>query len=295
MTTTLGSSELLLEFLALALEACGPAYAEQLVVVGGAASALYTMIPQAQNVPLRQSIFTPDLDFAARTLQKVAGELRPPLEQLLLAGGFIDDPNARVTHDGQLISRYRPTNELLAREGFYLEFLTPLQGDGRDRRTSKPIICATLQPPITAQPLRYLDLLLFEPLEFIVPRRSYPTAKLAQPATYVIQKTLISDERRLQGGGKFAKDCAYVYDTARLFRDRAEEMFTVPLRKANAHGGFPAQWFKKAAKCFERLYCSAASEGAAAVVGYYGGALTPGEVTAVMAELVEAVRTGCRK
>jgi hypothetical protein len=216
------------------------------------------------------------------------------LEARLFTGGFCDDPSARVSVGGKLISRFRPIDDALAQAGFYLEFLTPLEGDGLDRRTGEPQVCVDLQPPVTAVPLRYLELLLFEPLELVVVRRSRPTARIPHPALYAMQKLLINKERRKQGGGKMAKDCDYVFDIARLFGRDSGAALGAALKRALQVGGYPRSWFTSAARTAFSLFGKANGAGIQSVIERRSD-LHQVEVVILMAPLLAAFDSALRE
>ncbi len=113
------------------------------------------------------------------------------------------------------ISQYRLGGE---DAGFYAEFLVPLRGDGR-RRDGTPD--ATLKKAgITAQKLRYMDLLLVHPwtvhlgTPVNVPLDPSAEVSIANPVSFIAQKLLI---RKHRPPDKQAQDALYVHDTLELF------------------------------------------------------------------------------
>jgi hypothetical protein len=103
------------------------------------------------------------------------------------------------------------------KDGFYAEFLTPLFGSEMKRGKRD----ATVRTAgITAQKLRYLDLLLLKPWSMRVgPERDVPIAAdvelfVANPTSFIVQKLLIHSDRPPH---KRAQDILYINDTLELF------------------------------------------------------------------------------
>jgi hypothetical protein len=103
------------------------------------------------------------------------------------------------------------------KDGFYAEFLTPLFGSEM-RRGKRDATVRTAG--ITAQKLRYLDLLLLKPWSMRVgPERDVPIATdvelfVANPTSFIVQKLLIHSDRPPH---KRAQDILYINDTLELF------------------------------------------------------------------------------
>jgi hypothetical protein len=186
--------------------AVGP-WLDQLVVVGGWAHRLHRFHPLAkppEYLPLR----TRDADLAFSADAKLAGSLRAALAESGFNEEFFGDDVPPATH-------YRLGEE---DAGFYAEFLAPLQGSGttRDGRAD-----ATLSKAgVTAQKMRYLDLLLVGPWSVRVgPGLGVPVPAdvdllVPNPTSFVVQKLLIHGDRR---GAKKAQDVLYIHDTLELF------------------------------------------------------------------------------
>lgn len=102
--------------------------------------------------------------------------------------------------------------------GFYVEFLAPLRGDGLTRDGARDATVAWAG--VTAQRLRYLELLLVSPWSVRLDGlRSFPLAKPADvlipnPVSYIAQKLLIHARRRPD---KQPQDVLYMHDTLELF------------------------------------------------------------------------------
>lgn len=112
----------------------------------------------------------------------------------------------------------------------YGEILTPLIG-GETDRSGHARVLHTVQRGVTAQLLRYLDLLLHEPLGIRARDVFGPglprdlVVRVPNPATYLLQKAVALEKRR---GEKRAKDLAYVFEVAALWTyeaARVREMF----------------------------------------------------------------------
>lgn len=159
---------------------------DSVVLAGGWAWYLYRKyLTGARALP---SEFTVDVDFVTpRTLQKGS----PGLAELLAAGGFESlpqgDERPPVTHN------YWPSYEAPQAE---LEFLTPARGPGEQ---------ATLEVAgVIAQQLRYLDLLLDDPLHLDIEeeadrRRFAGSVLIPRVGRYVWQKALSFPSRRPKG------------------------------------------------------------------------------------------------
>ena len=192
-----------------AVEALEP-YLKDLVFVGGWAHYLYTLRPEASPLgfdPLR----TEDADVAApsklpRGKQSIAA--------CLTKAGFHERLSSEHTPP---ISEYVLGDE---ETGFYLEFLAPLTGSEVKRGGRRDV--TTVVGGVTAQTLRYLDILLTSPWQVSLARaggfsvtRSRKIS-IPNPAAYIVQKMLVLPKRR---PAKQAKDLLYVHDTFAIFAD----------------------------------------------------------------------------
>ena len=83
--------------------------------------------------------------------------------------------------------------------GFYAEFLAPLFGDGKRRDGTED--ATVLEAGVTAQKLRYLDLLLIEPITVDlssasgIPTQIALSVRVVNPVTFIAQKLLIRKSR----------------------------------------------------------------------------------------------------
>jgi hypothetical protein len=185
----------------------------QLVVVGGWAHRLHRIHRLAKppsHLPLR----TRDTDLAFSPDEALAGDVRKALTDAGFAEEFFGQGSPPATH-------YRFGGE---DEGFYAEFLTPLVGSEvkRGKRDA-----TTSRAGITAQKLRYLDVLLIKPWSVQVgPEKQIPIeAEVAlfvpNPSSFIVQKLLIHSDRP---SAKKAQDVLYIHDTLELFGGSLAEL-----------------------------------------------------------------------
>jgi len=185
----------------------------QLVFVGGWAHRLYRLHPMAE-APSYQPLATLDADVAFAEGERLEGDIRARL----LAMGF----------EEELMGKHRPPVSQYslgdaAAGGFYAEFLTPLTGSGR-KRSGAPLV--TVQSAgVTAQRLRYLDLLLASPWSVTLNAdwgaASPMHLRIPNPVSFIVQKLLIHD---LRPAGKKAQDLLYIHDTLELFAPESEQL-----------------------------------------------------------------------
>jgi len=178
----------------------------QLVVVGGWAHRLHRVHPRA-NPPGHLPLRTRDTDLAFSPDEALAGDVRTALTDAGFTEELFGDDSPPAMH-------YRLGEE---DAGFYAEFLTPLFGSEMKRGKSD----ATLSKAgITAQKLRYLDLLLVRPWTVRVgPGKEVPFASdvelfVPNPTSFIVQKLLIHSDRPPR---KKAQDILYIHDTLELF------------------------------------------------------------------------------
>jgi len=178
----------------------------QLVIVGGWAHRLHRMLSNA-TIPSHQPISTLDADVAFDTKARLVGSIGNALK----SAGFHEELSAK--HEP-------PASSYALRDSnaFYAEFLTPLVGSESKRDGS--LDATETRAGVTAQKLRYLDVLLTTPIQLaLAPEGLIPVQRaaeifIAHPVCFVAQKLLIAD-RRLPA--KRAQDVLYVHDTIELF------------------------------------------------------------------------------
>lgn len=178
----------------------------RLLFVGGWAHRLYRLHPSAA-APTYQPLTTLDADVAFAERERFDGDIRAALQ----AAGF--EQQLAGSHHPP-VSRYTLGEEGPA--GFYVEFLTPLVGRARTR-AGVPL-ATQAQSGITAQRLRYLELLFLAPWSVTLDESWGAAGSLAvgvpNPAAFIVQKLLIHPDR---AAGKQAQDLLYIHDTLELF------------------------------------------------------------------------------
>lgn len=207
------------EFFVEAIGGLGP-YLDDIVCIGGCASALYRAHPSAVAVSLPQLV-TYDLDLA--TEQKVPLRGNRSIAQLLEDVGLVEE---MLGSNRQAITKYRPTDQRIAAD---IEFLCSASGmKGANARVSPPVSCA-VQKDLHAQPLRYLELLLFNTWT-VTPERiggqlgalKGLRIRIPNPSAYVVQKTLIQDQGRKRES--MAKDFYYIFEVSVVFRNALDQI-----------------------------------------------------------------------
>ncbi|MCZ7625074.1 MAG: hypothetical protein C3F12_04425 [Candidatus Methylomirabilota bacterium] len=194
-------------------------YLDRMVLVGGFAVRLYELHPRAAPTAFRM-LRTFDADLAVSTGPiPLAGQ---SLASLAEAAGL--QPDFRGDHVPPVM-KFVSKGTLGGPSGinqYTVEFLTPMTG-ASIRRGGKAVVTSDIQAGVTAQHLRYLDLLLERPWH--VPLVALPgipeeartiEVALPHPGFFIVQKILISEE--LHRHDKRPKDMAYIYQVVSLFR-----------------------------------------------------------------------------
>jgi hypothetical protein len=189
--------------------ALGP-YRDQLVFVGAWCHRLL-QFHRLATPPAFEPVMTEDADVATPDWLPSRSVT---LEEALAAGGF----KARLSGDRKLpVTKYYPNGD---ENGLYIEFVSQLQGSGYTR--SGELNDILVVSGVTAQKLRHVDLLLFEPWELELSKQrefdietDAPVVRVANPASYLAQKVLTLRKRRTPG--KQSKDGLYIHDTLAMF------------------------------------------------------------------------------
>jgi hypothetical protein len=187
-----------------------------LVIVGGWAHQLHRRHPAA-SIPPYEPLRTRDADLAFSTKAPLVGDIRAALE----AADFDEDFSGDHTPP---VSQYRLGEE---DQGFYVEFLAPLTGDGVRRNGDADATLA--KAGITAQKLRHVELLLLHPWTIRlskavdVPIAEPADVMVANPVTFIAQKMLIQKHRKPD---KRPQDALYIHDTLELFGHDLEALRT---------------------------------------------------------------------
>lgn len=244
------------DFLRYVLRAVAP-YREDLVLVGGFAVWLYRFHPRAAAIELIP-LLTFDVDFAAPERLHVAAGRN--LSDLIAAAGL--DQHLLGGHVPP-VAKFVPRNvgkpvEAGAGEQYCMEFLTPLVGSATNRR-GEEVGTKVIQPGITAQRLRFLDLLLADPWRVPVAAipgmdgdpEGVPYVKVPHPGLMIVQKVLIFEERRRHGG--WAKDMAYIYEVLGIFRHEIPRL-AQEVRAAMATNNTWDQWLERFRRMSQELF-----------------------------------------
>lgn len=284
-----GYREILLE-LADCARAMGP-YREDVVVTGGLVPLLYRYHPQ-YNQPPQQPLLTGDLDLTVPESLPLRGEKR--LVDCLEQGGFVIIPSRSVAQHAlpkHFFQRREHGTESLA--PVHGEFLSPLTGSPTDRE-GKPKSPRKVQSGLNAEALRYLDLLLWEPISFgldsiselEIDREEGLEVRLPGPGAYLVQKILCSQKRR--SAEKRDKDFAYIYDVATLTHGRWPEVRT-EIEDLRQEKRTWEKWIDNAAKILAEAFDSQSALGPNAVEVVYEGHVRADTVERVMDRFLKDV------
>ncbi|MHB1219622.1 MAG: GSU2403 family nucleotidyltransferase fold protein [Alphaproteobacteria bacterium] len=193
------------------------------VLVGTHAFRCY---PAMLGVVLAEALAaTEDIDVAAFHSISVAldDRLDPALaDALKQVGPFMARPNI---HD-------RPTAWRDAESGAAVELLTPNEGPERDEPLELPALGAY------AQPLRFLNYLIHEPVQAAALYRAGVLVNVPQPARYAVHKLIVAVRRHSNSTAKARKDIDQAAALIRvLATDRPDELEAA---YKEAHGRGPS-------------------------------------------------------
>ncbi len=252
-------------------------YLDTLVLVGGFAARLYEIHPRAVPAAVRM-LRTFDADLATPSGGiPVTGQ---SLAALAEAAGF--QPDFRGDHIPPVM-KFVPKGALgrpVGVDQYTVEFLTPMTG-APIRRGGRAVMTSDIQAGVTAQRLRYLDLLLESPwrvslagLSGIPDATTRIDVRLPHPGFFIVQKILISEELNRQDNRP--KDMAYVYQVVSLFR---RELIALAEDVRDQMGANPAwrRWLER----FRRLAGS-----------LFGGPTAPGVTEAYTVLRAEMAGSG---
>ena len=182
----------------------------EIVIVGGWAHRLSRFHEFAQPLEYK-ALITLDADVAVpKNLPVVQQDIAQRLHKHGFTESFLGDHQPPVT-------QYRLGSE---HNGFYAEFLTPLQGSGytREGQPEKTVRIAG----VSSQKLRHLDVLLRDPWDVSIKSDEASfLVKVANPTAFIVQKLLICDKRDKE---QLAKDVLYIHDTIELFGANLERL-----------------------------------------------------------------------
>ena len=193
-------------------------YLQDLTLVGGFASLLYSVHEEAENDD-NPPLITYDVDLASEGKVAIKGE--KSIHESLEEEGLKCEIVGKFE---QPIVKYYPTEKTDSE--YYVEFLAPLLGS-ETKRNGKPDLIQKIQKDLSAQKLRYLDLLLHNTWAVhssnLSALEDYPdlTIKLPHPCMYIMQKTLTLSKRQPMDRNK---DYAYIYQTLTYFRKNLKSL-----------------------------------------------------------------------
>lgn len=170
--------------------------------------------PAMLGVPLPAALaVTEDIDLAQfSTISLAIGDgADPGLGEALTLLGYEPRPSPR--------SRQQSSSWRASRGGTAVELLTPLVGPERGGLVLLPALRAY------AQPLRFLDYLIYESLPAVLLYRSGVLVNVPRPERYAVHKLIVATRRRGNGEEKAQKDLAQAASLiAVLAEDRPEEL-----------------------------------------------------------------------
>jgi hypothetical protein len=138
------------------------------------------------------TIKTDDADFAQfhSISAEVEDRMSPSVAETLRQ---VDPSFTEVMNqiDGRKHTKFRSAN------GYLVEFLTPNRGS--DDNSGKPSLMPALGDT-HAQPLRYLDFLIHDPVRAVLLHRGGVPVTVPSPERFAIHKLIVSTKRRDQGG-----------------------------------------------------------------------------------------------
>jgi hypothetical protein len=266
-------------------------YMDSLVLVGGWVPYLYRYLPWAtptQHPP----VHTSDIDMALSS-RLVRKELS--LGECLERGGF-----GAVFSIGQqppvmyFQEEWRGLDRLAS---VYAEFLVPHVGRETGRSgESRTVVKIEGHGGVTAQALRFLDLLLEDTLEIdlqVVPELGFErpfVVRIPHPLNYCLQKLLAIPRR---SRNKVPGDCAYLYEVAVITRKIWPEI-RQKLAQIESSGRARRAWVRTARGTTKGLFLDEVPRGAQLAYSVLerleGGEVLPPEgIEVVMRRFLEAV------
>lgn len=283
------SREDVMRDLGLVIQALGE-YRKVAVMTGGFVPLMYRHV-SGFGQPVTPSLNTFDFDWTLPRHAVILGTMS--ISRLLCEAGFVMIPSRGTEPPIQRFQHERYGCDVLA--PVHVEFLVPLIGSANDRDgTDRGVM--NLQSGVTAQALRYLELLLDSPIEFDASRvpelvlREPIMVNLPDPASYVLQKMLAWSERAVD---KREKDLAYLFEVAMLTKGRRAEVAGTVRRLETT---YPQEWFARVRRLVKWQFITEPAEGAIAVVRQYAdlqkGVPTEASVKRIMTEFFDDIGLG---
>ena len=196
------------------LEALRP-WQGRIVIIGGWAHRLYRFHPES-NPPNYVPVTTKDADVAFSLKEPIPGDMGVALKSKGFEAQLMGEATPPVTH-------YHLGDEA---GGFYAEFLVPLIG-GRTTRSGELVPLTVETAGISAQKLRYLEILLVRPWSLEVDSSTGieisngMQVTIPNPVTFIAQKLFIKSKRE---ANKQAQDALYIHDTIDLFANKLDDL-----------------------------------------------------------------------
>jgi hypothetical protein len=289
MELTAGHAEIL-EELADLIRAMGP-YRQDAVVSGGVVPLIYRFHSNYKR-PRQPALLTNDLDLTVpESLPFRERRLRDELDH----GGFVVVPSR--TSNPSLPPKHVIQRKALGERtvaALHGELLIPLTGSAIDRK-NRPRSPREIQDGLTAEALRFLDLLLWEPVTFDLAHiedlqlknGGLYQVKLPRIGPYIVQKALCSERR--ENREKRDKDLAYIYDAATIAHGNwssiRREVKELSDEKTRWH-----KWLREAIDILQKAFLSESPIGPEAVERTYENASVQARtVSRVMSAFIEAV------
>jgi len=170
--------------------------------------------PTSPYLPVT-SLLTYDIDLASP--QRISVRGGKSVHQSLSEIGLEEEFTGNCTPP---LVKYFPKGR---KPSMYVEFLTPLRGS--ETKRAVPDITQNIQPDLSAQKLRFLDLLLKDPWKIstssvpALTKRPKLVVRIPHPGMFIMQKILISERRPSKSR---PKDFAYIYQTLSYLREDLE-------------------------------------------------------------------------
>ena len=167
------------------------------VLVGTVAFQTY---PALLGIHLSETaMMTGDTDFAQfHSISVAIDDTMPPILDVLKE---VDPSFAPIPH----VSGRPASTQFMSSSRFKVEFLTPNRGtdDHNDRPALMPALGGA-----AAQPLRFLDFLIFDPRRTVMLHRAGIPVNVPAPERYAVHKLIVSTRRRTEddGSAKSRKD-----------------------------------------------------------------------------------------
>ncbi len=216
------------------LEAVKP-YLSDIVLVGGWVPVIYE---QCTSMLPTRMVRTTDVDFACLPPLHVREK---PLDHLLRAAGF----RCELSRTTQI-----PLCRYISERQLEIEFLTPLRGDGSVSATE-------LQKGLTAEPLRYLDILLAHTREVKVADH---VVRVPWLSAFLFQKGLSFPQRR--SVLKKDKDLYYIF---KIVQGVGTKLLVTELKEiVRSH---PKKWSRTFIHNLHKAFQDEHSHGVGSVVG----------------------------